>query len=52
MLATLREQHADFVLGSRFLGKAEGIPRVRRVLLWAAILFTRLTTGLKVSDST
>ncbi|MCS6977533.1 MAG: glycosyltransferase family 2 protein [Gemmatales bacterium] len=42
---------ADVVLGSRFLGKAEGIPWSRRLLLRAAVWFTRWHSGLRVSDT-
>ena len=42
---------ADFALGSRFLGWADGMPTSRRLLLKAATLFTQLTTGLRISDT-
>jgi hypothetical protein len=38
------------VLGSRFLGTAENIPQSRRLLLRLACWFTRITTGLDLSD--
>ncbi|MEL6895806.1 MAG: glycosyltransferase family 2 protein, partial [Planctomycetota bacterium] len=41
---------ADVVLGSRFLGETIDMPRRRRWLLKFAILFTRLTNGLKLTD--
>jgi glycosyltransferase involved in cell wall biosynthesis len=42
----------DVTLGSRFLrNDNDGIPRTRRVLLQAAILFTRLTNGLQLTDT-
>jgi glycosyltransferase involved in cell wall biosynthesis len=43
----------DVVLGSRFLTGTEldGLPSTRRRLLRLATLFTRLTTGLPVSDT-
>jgi glycosyltransferase involved in cell wall biosynthesis len=44
-------EHADFALGSRFLGKAPNLPPLRRLLLHAATLFTRLTTGLQLTDT-
>ena len=47
------EQGVDVVLGSRFL-KPEGplaIPSGRRLLLKVATVFTRVTTGLKLSDT-
>lgn len=50
MLLAMDTEHADVALGSRFLGEAIGIPAVRRTVLRLAVLFTRLTTGLKVTD--
>lgn len=51
MVRTLDESGVDVVLGSRFLGTAEGISAGRRRLLWLAVLFTRLTTGLVLTDA-
>lgn len=51
LIGALVARGADFALGSRFLGQAIDIPPSRRLLLRAAALFTRLTTGLKVSDA-
>jgi glycosyltransferase involved in cell wall biosynthesis len=50
LLRGLTETGADFALGSRFLGKANNIDLSRKLLLKAAVLFTRLTTGLKLTD--
>jgi glycosyltransferase involved in cell wall biosynthesis len=47
----LLQECADFALGSRFLGQAPNVPPLRRALLCAATLFTRLTTGLQVTDT-
>jgi glycosyltransferase involved in cell wall biosynthesis len=44
-------QGADVVLGSRFLGRAEGLPWGRWLVLRLGILFTRLFSGLAVSDT-
>jgi glycosyltransferase involved in cell wall biosynthesis len=41
----------DFALGSRFLGSGLRVPAVRRMLLRLATWFTRLTTGLQVTDT-
>ncbi|CAB3804030.1 glycosyltransferase family 2 protein [Pararobbsia alpina] len=41
----------DVVLGSRFLGSAINMPIRRRLLLKAAILFTQITTGLRLTDA-
>jgi len=48
--ALIRDR-ADFALGSRFLGQAPNLPLLRRLMLQAATLFTRLTTGLQVTDT-
>lgn len=41
----------DVVIGSRFLGETRAMPRSRKLMLKAAVLFTRITTGLKVTDA-
>lgn len=51
LLQPLTEQTADVVLGSRFLGGACNIPAGRRLLLRAGILFTRMTSGIRLSDT-
>ncbi len=52
MLEFLRGNKADIVLGSRFLGtEAEGLPWSKRVVLKAAIIFSNVTTGLKLTDT-
>lgn len=43
---------ADIACGSRFLGvEAHGMSRSRRLVLRAATIFTRLTTGVPVTDA-
>jgi len=53
LVAPLRAGTHDVVLGSRFLdgGQAAGIGRSRRLLLRLATAFTRLTTGLRLTDT-
>jgi glycosyltransferase involved in cell wall biosynthesis len=51
LLDALNIHRADFALGSRFLGAAVNMPAPRRMLLRAATLFTRLTTGLALTDA-
>lgn len=51
MLAVMATHDVQVVLGSRFLGAAENMPASRRILLRAATVFTRLTSGLKVTDA-
>lgn len=40
----------DVTLGSRFLGHAYRMPLTRRLLLKAAIWFTRITSGIRTTD--
>ena len=51
LFAALRDRNADFALGSRFLGEAKNINASKKLVLKAAVLFTRLTTGLKLTDA-
>lgn len=52
MLATARRDGVDIVLGSRFLsGEEVEVPRLRRAILRSATVFTRLTTGLRLTDT-
>jgi glycosyltransferase involved in cell wall biosynthesis len=45
------EGRAEVVLGSRFSGGAAAMPRTRRWLLRAAVLFTRLASRVNVTDT-
>lgn len=47
----LGETNADIALGSRFLGIAENLPWTKRLLLKAAVVFTGMHTGLKLTDT-
>lgn len=51
LLGALAAHRADFALGSRFLGATIGMPVSRRLVLRAATWFTRLTTGMRISDT-
>jgi glycosyltransferase involved in cell wall biosynthesis len=51
MLRPVLSGEADVVLGSRFLGSTQSMPWSRRLLLKLAILFTRLTNGLRLTDT-
>jgi hypothetical protein len=51
LIEALVRERADFALGSRFLGQAPNLPPLRRLVLQAATLFTRLTTRLQVTDT-
>ncbi len=50
LVKVLRTTQADLVVGSRFLGSAPGIPLHRWCLLKIAVVFTRFTTGLDLTD--
>src|SRR5215475_12251086 len=47
----LVSERADFALGSRFLGQAPDMPPLRLLVLHADTAFTRLTTGLQLTDT-
>jgi glycosyltransferase involved in cell wall biosynthesis len=51
LIGALQGCDAEFALGSRFLRASAGIPLSRRILLKAAVWFTRVTTGLQVTDT-
>ena len=51
LVDALAAERADFALGSRFLGTTLEMPASRKILLRAATWFTRLTTGLKLTDA-
>lgn len=51
LVEALRRNGADFALGSRFLGTAPGIPWSRRLILGIAVVFTRLFSGIAVTDT-
>jgi glycosyltransferase involved in cell wall biosynthesis len=51
LAVTAMNNNVDVVLGSRFLQESQPIPGPRRFLLRAAVAFTRLTTGLPVTDA-
>lgn len=51
LLAPLEEGRADFALGSRFLGRAPGIPLTRKLMLKLAIAFTRVLSGVNLTDA-
>jgi polyprenyl-phospho-N-acetylgalactosaminyl synthase len=51
LIEALGQERADFALGSRFLGHTYNLPALRRAVLQAATLFTRVTTGLRLTDT-
>lgn len=50
LLALAQEQGLDACLGSRFLGRTEGMPTSRRMLLRTALVFQHVTSGLRLTD--
>lgn len=52
MLQVARDEQVDVVLGSRFLTRTDhDVPPLRRLVLRAATRFTRVTTGLDLTDT-
>lgn len=51
MLVHLQSNPVDIVLGSRFLGSAVNMPGMKRLILKLAVLFSNLTTGVKLTDT-
>lgn len=51
MVIQIKRGEADVVLGSRFLGRSEGMPLGRHVLLQVAVILTRALSGLHVTDT-
>jgi glycosyltransferase involved in cell wall biosynthesis len=51
LIEPLRSGRFDVVLGSRFLGRALGMPRARWLVLKAGVLFTRIFSRIRVTDT-
>lgn len=53
MIAALEEEELDVVLGTRFgtEASAQAVPFARRLVLRLGTVFTRLTTGLRLTDT-
>ncbi len=51
MVERARCEHADVVLASRFTGTTADMPRLRRIILGAAVRLTRVTSQLDVTDT-
>lgn len=46
------DQHrVQIVLGSRFLGKAINMPSMKRIILKAAVWFSNITSGVRLTDT-
>jgi glycosyltransferase involved in cell wall biosynthesis len=51
LVEPVRSGRADVALGSRFLGRAEGMPLTRRLVLGLGVLFTRVFSRVRVTDT-
>lgn len=51
LVAPLLAGRADVVLGSRFIGSSEGMPGARKAMLALAVVFTRVASGARVTDT-
>ena len=51
LLAPIRRGDCDITLGSRFLGENVDMPASRRVILRLGVLFTRIVSRVKVTDT-
>jgi glycosyltransferase involved in cell wall biosynthesis len=51
LINALADHKASYALGSRFIGSSYGMPLARRLLLQAAVWFTRAVTGLRLTDT-
>ena len=51
MRTAMDKAGVDIVLGSRFMGQANQLPRLRKWVLKAAIVFTNLSSGLRLTDT-
>ncbi|MCL4201542.1 MAG: glycosyltransferase family 2 protein [Pirellulaceae bacterium] len=51
LIEALQINKADYALGSRFLGTADGIPAMRRFVLSLAVWYTRWLSGARLTDA-
>jgi glycosyltransferase involved in cell wall biosynthesis len=51
MMAALEDSGAEVALASRFLGTVVGMPPLRRLTLWAALVYTRWQTRCDFTDT-
>lgn len=51
LLDVQEKTNADIVVGSRFLGGTENLPPLRKFVLKLAVRFTRITSGLNLTDA-
>jgi glycosyltransferase involved in cell wall biosynthesis len=46
-----RRKNSDITIGSRFLGSTQNLPTLKKMVLKLAVLFTRMTSGLQLTDA-
>jgi glycosyltransferase involved in cell wall biosynthesis len=51
LIEPIQAGQVDVTLGSRFLGRAVGMPWLRRLMLKLGVWFTRLVSGIRVTDT-
>lgn len=51
MLDELKRGNEDIIIGSRFLIETSNIPIIKKTILRMATVFTRLTIGIKITDT-
>lgn len=51
LVVPLLAGRADVTLGSRFIGSSEGMPGGRKAVLALAVVFTRVASGARVTDT-
>ncbi|HEX7477934.1 MAG TPA: glycosyltransferase family 2 protein [Polyangiales bacterium] len=51
MLGPIMHGEVEICLGSRFLGVRAKMPKLRRAVLFGAVLFTRITSRIKLTDA-
>ena len=51
MIAPIEAGEVDVTLGSRFLRDGSNVPPLRKMVLHAGVIFTRMMSGLRVTDT-
>jgi polyprenyl-phospho-N-acetylgalactosaminyl synthase len=51
MISYIKKHEVDIVLGSRFLGRTENMPKLKWLILKLAIWFTNVSSGIKLTDT-
>lgn len=51
MLNYIKEHNVDVVLGSRFLGEAKNMPKLKGLILKLAVWFSNTTSGVRLTDT-